>query len=123
VSSPSQADGGAWEVLAAKMLQNHGLRIVERSYRCRGGELDLICADREQLVIVEVRARGTMAHGGAAASVDLRKRRKIVLATRHFLMMHPQFADAPVRFDVVAIERKNDAEPLVRWIRNAFDAA
>ena len=123
MNSPAQLRGSEWEAAAARMLAAAGLRVLTRSYRCRAGELDLVCLDGEQLVIVEVRARRGLSHGGAAASIDGRKRRRIVLATRHFLMMHPDLADAPVRFDVVAIDRADDRRPQVRWIRNAFDGA
>lgn len=123
MTSPTQAAGSIWERRAAQLLSDHGLRVLERGYRCRQGELDLICRDEDQIVIVEVRSRSGRSHGGALASIDARKIRKIVLATRHYLMTHPQFGDAPVRFDVVAIEDRHAAEPDVHWIRNAFDGA
>jgi len=119
--SPSQADGLSWERFAAKFLTEKGLVVEASGYRCRGGEIDLICRDRDQLVIVEVRARRNTAHGHAADTVDRHKRRRLVLAARHYLMTHPDLSDTPLRFDVVAVDFKDDARPRVRWIQNAFD--
>jgi putative endonuclease len=122
MNSPTQVEGSAWEDIAAEHLAQQGLQVIARGYRCRGGELDLVCEDGDQLVIVEVRARRHTSHGGAAATVNWRKRRKIIFAARHFLMTHPDRYDAPVRFDVVAIDNKDDAKPTIDWITNAFDA-
>lgn len=122
MSSRAQADGLAWEREAARFLEGRGLTIVERGYRCRVGEIDLICRDGPTLVIVEVRARRSSSHGSAAATVDWRKRRKIVQASRHYLMLHADSLDMPIRFDVVAIDGIASREPSLEWIRNAFDA-
>ncbi len=117
-----RTDGRSWELRAAALLSGNGVTILEHGYRCRGGELDLVCREDDQLVIVEVRARRSRRYGGAAASVDPRKQRKIVLATRHYLMTHPEFDRLPIRFDVVAIDSKDTAHPEIEWIRNAFAA-
>ncbi|MCE5180779.1 MAG: YraN family protein [Betaproteobacteria bacterium] len=108
--------GAEAEQLAAKFLQRQGLRLVETNYRCRFGEIDLICRDRDVLVFVEVRLREGEAFGGAAASITERKQHKIVLAARHYLQR--QTALPACRFDVVLLRglRDNDIE----WIRNAF---
>ena len=66
-------------------------------------------------MFVEVRARGSATHGGAAASVGANKQRRIVLAARHYLLRHRQ--PPPCRFDVVAIEGDR-----IEWIKGAFDA-
>lgn len=121
--SPSQAAGSAWERHAASLLSDAGLTVLASGYRCRGGEIDLICRDDSQLVFVEVRARRSTAHGDAAATVDVRKQRRIVLAARHYLMTRPELGEAALRFDVVAIDFKDDRQPRVRWIRNAFEGA
>jgi putative endonuclease len=104
------------EQLAAAHLQRHGLQLVETNYRCRFGEIDLICRDGKTLVFVEVRLRGSEAFGGAAASITARKQGKIVLAARHYLQ---HLRDTPAcRFDVVLLRglRDNDIE----WIKDAF---
>jgi putative endonuclease len=115
--------GRLWESRAAAYLEDHGLEVLTRGYRCRLGELDLVCRDDAALVIVEVRARGRGARCSAIESVDTHKRRRIVQATRHLLMRHARWHSAPIRFDVVAFDDIDTAEPQVHWIKNAFDAS
>ena len=114
--------GEAAEDRALQCLLRKGLTLVQRNYRvargphARGGEIDLVMRDRDgTLVFVEVRARRSAAHGGAAASVTTSKQRSLKLAAQHFLLQLPQVP--PCRFDVVAI----DGEP-VQWLPAAFDA-
>ena len=73
------------------------------------------------LVIVEVRARAGSRFARAVESVDVHKQRKLVRATRHLLMTHPQWSDHRLRFDVFCIDNIDRDAPTVRWIRNAFD--
>jgi putative endonuclease len=115
--------GRVWESRAAAYLEQHGLHIVARGYRCRLGELDLVCRDHAQLVIVEVRARGAGAICSAVESVDAHKRHRIVQAIRHLLMRHAQWQRATIRFDVVAFDGIDLPEPRIRWIKNAFEAS
>jgi putative endonuclease len=115
--------GRLWESRAAAYLEAHGLAILERGYRCRLGEIDLVCRDDRQLVIVEVRARSADALCSAVDSIDAHKRRRIVQATRHLLMRHSAWHNAVIRFDVIAFDAIDTAEPSVRWIKNAFDAS
>jgi putative endonuclease len=117
------ARGRLWESRAATYLEGRGLAILARGYRCRLGELDLVCRDDRQLVIVEVRARSSGALCSAIDSIDAHKRRRIVQATRHLLMRHAEWHEAPIRFDVVTFDAIDTAEPQVHWIRNAFDAS
>jgi len=110
------------EARALAHLTRHGLVLVQRNYRvargphARGGEIDLILRDRDgTLVFVEVRARRSATHGGAAASVGMAKQRSLVLAAQHYLQ---RFASPPAcRFDLVAL----DGDQLA-WLRGAFDA-
>ncbi|RVT84655.1 YraN family protein [Inhella crocodyli] len=113
--------GDAGEALALAHLQRQGLTLVERNYRVGGGprrpagEIDLILRDRDgTLVFVEVRARRASQHGGAAATVDATKQRRLVRAAQTYL---GRFSTLPhCRFDVVAI----DGERL-EWIQGAFE--
>ena len=108
--------GAEAEQLAATFLQRQGLKLVETNYRCRFGEIDLICNDQNTLVFVEVRLRGNDAFGGAAASITAGKQHKLVLAARHYLQ---QLRSLPsCRFDVVLLRSLRDNE--IEWIRNAF---
>jgi putative endonuclease len=121
--SESQAKGRRWELEAASFLTDAGLEIVDSGYRCRLGELDLVCRDGASLVIVEVRARRNGRHGCAAETVDGIKQRKILRATRHFLMRHPECAERPLRFDVVAVDDIDSMQPKLHWIKDAFQCS
>ena len=112
-----QAQGAAAEQLAADYLQNRGLRLVERNFRVRGGEIDLICRDGKSTVFVEVRLRSRGEFGGAAASITAAKQARLILAARHGLQRH---GETPCRFDCVlldGLEPKN-----IEWLRDAFSA-
>ncbi|MCB1877257.1 MAG: YraN family protein [Chromatiales bacterium] len=108
------------ERLAADYLGSRGLRIIERNFHCRGGEIDLIAETGDELVFVEVRYRTRAGYGSAADSVTATKQRRIILAARHYLAHHPERASQAARFDVLAID---GAEPLrFNWIVAAFTA-
>lgn len=117
-----QASGRSWEAVARDYLQTRGLLILKQRYRCRLGELDLVCRDGATLVVVEVRARKKGSLASAIDSIDWKKRRKIVLATRHLLMCNPQWNTQPLRFDVFAVSDIDTATPQFQWLQNAFDA-
>jgi len=119
----SSATGRYWESIAAQYLREQGLTILERGYRCRLGELDIICRDESCLVIVEVRARASAAMVSAISSIGHNKRNKIIKASRHYLMRHPQASNDAIRFDVITIEGIDMPQPELRWIRGAFDAS
>lgn len=108
----AQARGAAAEDRAARFLEQHGLGIVERNFRVRGGEIDLICRDGRSLVFVEVRQRSRADYGGAAASITPAKQARLILAARHWLMRH---GEVPCRFDCVLLEGDR-----IQWLRDAF---
>ncbi len=116
-----RARGDAVEAAALAFLQRQGLQLIARNANARGGELDLVMQHGDAVVFVEVRYRATDAYGGGAASVDARKRRKMVHAARLFLHRHPQHANAPCRFDVIDASGDPDA-PRIEWLRDAFRA-
>ena len=109
--------GAAVETAALAHLRRAGLVPVARNVRYKGGELDLVMRDGDTTVFVEVRYRATADFGGGAASVDLRKRRKLVLAAQLFLQSHPTLAQGLCRFDV--IDASGDP-PRLDWLRDAF---
>ena len=121
-----RARGDAVEAAALGFLQGHGLRLLARNANARGGELDLVMLDDSgrdgaSVVFVEVRYRANAAFGGGAASVDARKRGKLVHAARLFLQRHPELAEAPCRFDVVDASG-DPATPRIEWLQDAFRA-
>lgn len=118
-----QINGAEAEALAERFLYRQGMRLVERNYRCRAGEIDLVMLDAgdpatDQLVFVEVRFRPPGALVSAIETVDERKQHKVIQAARHFLMNNPAFEEHPCRFDVIGVEAL-DEEP--QWIANAFE--
>lgn len=106
------------EQAALQHLQAAGLRLLQRNFRCRRGEIDLIMRDDENLVFVEVRYRGNDYFGGAAESVDTRKQEKLMLSAEHYMQKHAKTAKLAARFDVVCI----DGQARLEWIRDAFEA-
>lgn len=110
-------DGAGAEDRALQYLEDRGLRLVARNWRCKAGELDLVMRDADTIVIAEVRQRGRADYGAAAETVDWRKRAKLVRATRVLLAARPELADAPLRFDLVTL----DGAGKIEWLREAFD--
>ena len=109
------------ELLAADFLQARGLKVLARNFRCKTGELDLVCLDHEVLAIIEVRLRRSQEFGGALLSVTRCKQRKIIRATRYLLQRQAGWAARAVRFDVVAVDGPPGAPRLV-WVKDAFRA-
>ena len=119
--TPRRIRGDAVEAAALAYLQGHGLRLIARNASSRGGEVDLVVADGEAVVFVEVRYRANAAFGGGAVSVDAGKRRRLVQAAQVFLQRHPDHADAACRFDVIAASG-DPASPAIEWLKDAFRA-
>lgn len=102
-TAPHLALGRAAEAAAARFLERRGYRILATNFRARGGELDIVADDEGSLAIIEVRYRSSDRFGGAAASITLLKRSRIVRAARVFLAANPWLAGLPARFDVVEV--------------------
>ena len=107
-------EGARAESLAAEFLVTRGLAIVERNFRTRLGEIDLIARDRETLVFVEVRKRRSDAYGGAAASITYAKRTRLVAAAQVYLATLDR--EPPCRFDAVLID--GAIPPRIEWHRD-----
>ncbi len=104
------------EALAAAFIEERGLRILARNYRCRHGELDLIARDGDMLVFIEVRSRKDTRFGGAAASINASKREKLLKAARHYLAALP--VGPACRFDAVLLTGE---PPRIEWLRNVIE--
>jgi len=113
-------DGRRGEDLACRHLRRQGLKIVERNYGCRAGEVDIVARDRDTIVFVEVKERADDSHGGAVEAVTPAKRRRVIKAAQRWASAHGE-SESLMRFDVVAIDWPDD-EPVVRHERGAFDA-
>ena len=110
--------GAPAEQWAAHYLQKQGLKLIEQNYRGRFGEIDLIMQDGNTLVFIEVRLRRNTDFGGAAASIDIHKQKRIISTSQQYLS---GLAHIPAcRFDVMLLSdaQGNNAQ----WLQNAFDA-
>jgi len=108
--------GDAAEEQAQRYLEGQGFRKVAQQVRGRFGELDLIMQDGACLVFVEVRYRRSARFGGAVASIDTKKQRRLIATAQGYLQQHPH--DGPCRFDVVGIGEGTNG---VEWLQNAFE--
>ena len=114
--------GERGEEIACAYLKGQKFTIVERNFRCKGGELDIIARDGKTLVFVEVKARRTLSFGPPQMAVTPFKQRQISKAALTWLARKKRFG-ANARFDVVAILLPDHAVPVIDHIRNAFDLA
>lgn len=115
----SRDRGGTYENLALNYLQRRGLRLEERNYCCKAGEIDLIMRENDILAFVEVRFRESPDYGGALASVTPAKQRRIARAAAHYLQGRYPGREPYCRFDVVGIHLINERAE-IDWIPNAF---
>lgn len=111
----SREKGARYEEAAAVYLQNQGYQILERNFRCRQGEIDLIARDREYLVFVEVKYRRTSRQGEPAEAVGPKKQLRIRKTAAYYLYLHRIPESVLCRFDVVAVGGDR-----IRLIQNAF---
>jgi putative endonuclease len=115
-----QRAGDAAEEAACVRLEAAGCRILGRNVRHREGEIDIVADDGGTLVFVEVRMRRSERFGGAGGSIDVSKRRRLVRAAQHYLLLHYSAGSRvpPCRFDVFTA----DGDGIREWIRDAFIA-
>ena len=115
---PRQSLGKLGEDLACAELQRRGYAILERRYRTRHGEIDIIAREAGEVVFIEVKARAGDEFGGGAAAVTGLKQRRIGQMAADFLARR-QLVDEPCRFDVVTVDFAN-ARPRVEVYTHAF---
>jgi len=108
--------GTDYERAAEEYLSALGMELVERNFRTRYGEIDLIMMDKASLVFTEVKFRSGITAGSALDAIDYRKRRQIIRISQQYLMGHKEYMNRQVRYDCVGINGSN-----ISYIRNAFD--
>ncbi len=108
--------GSYYEVLAAEELERQGYTILERNFRCKYGEIDIIAQDGKYLAFVEVKYRSTYGAGDPTEAVDFRKIQKISFTATYYMMKKKIPETTPMRFDLVSILGDK-----VNLIKNAFD--
>lgn len=114
--------GEQGESIAVCYLKGRKYVIVERNFRCKCGEIDIIARDGKTIVFVEVKTRRNEACGPPQASVTPFKQRQISKAALTWLAKK-KLLDAPARFDVVAILQRDHAVPEIEHIKDAFELA
>jgi len=111
--------GFCWEGLAADYLRSQGLAILERNVESRFGELDIVAADGDTLVFVEVRGRTHPDEVHPACTVTRKKQLQVVRCARLYCLQKKISSGVMIRFDVVAVMGP-DGE--LEWFPNAFEA-
>ncbi len=111
--------GDKGEALAAAYLTREGFTILERNFRCRSGELDLVAKDGSYLVFIEVKTRRSLAYGTPAQAIDGRKRERIALAAKFYLYEH-RLLDSDCRFDIVEVYCTSSGRFRIHHIKDAF---
>ncbi|MFF4190617.1 YraN family protein [Nonomuraea sp. NPDC001831] len=102
--APKDELGKEGEHLAAIYLEAKGMTILERNWRCRRGEIDIIAVDGQVLVVVEVKTRSSRSHGTALESVNHTKLARLRMLATKWLSAQSRSFEA-VRIDVIALER------------------
>jgi putative endonuclease len=107
------------EAAALEFLLVRNFRLIEKNYRSRYGEIDLVMMDRQNLVFIEVRYRSNDRFGGAAQSIDQRKQQKLRRTAERFLQQNHTMTFDGCRFDVIAVSGSPPSYK-IDWIADAF---
>lgn len=116
----AQTRGTAGEKAAVRFLERAGYRILDRNFRIRTGEVDIVARDGGITVFVEVKRRESPGHGSAAEFVTGSKIRRVVSAARAWAARHG-VTESPIRFDVIGIDVL-EGEEHIHHYKGAFDA-
>jgi putative endonuclease len=108
------------EQLAVDYLQKNGYTIIQRNYRIRGGEIDIIAKEKNTLVFIEVKSRTTTRYGHAIQSLTRQQQKRLSKTALTYLHQR-KIVNHRARFDVVAIQKNQYAGTDIQLIRNAFE--
>ena len=113
---------GAWgEELAAAWIRKQGGKVLAANFRCRFGEIDLICEEKGYLCFAEVKLRKSDGYGRAGEFVDFRKQNKLRATAQYYLLKNPTTLQP--RFDVIEVyapEGMDTKRPEIIHLENAF---
>ncbi len=107
--------GQQYEDKAAAYLEQCGFTILERNFRCRQGEVDIIGLHESCLVFVEVKYRKNAAAGAGEEAVGLIREQKVCQVSDYYRLVHPKRQERQIRYDVIAFCGEQ-----ITWYRNAF---
>lgn len=108
--------GDEYEQAAANYLMQRGFKILERNFRNRYGEIDIIAKDKDTICFVEVKYRSSADCGNGWEAVDYKKQHKILQVANYYMMIHNMNEWTPCRFDIISIDNGK-----VTLIQNAFE--
>lgn len=100
--------GQCGEDVAANLLKKKGCKIIERNFKCKTGEIDIIAKDKENLIFVEVKTRKNDKFGTPAEAVTYYKKQNIVKTAKMYLLKKP--TDLNIRFDIIEVYGEFDGE-------------
>jgi putative endonuclease len=104
---------------ASLFLKKQKLRIVDRNYCVRGGEIDIVAEDKKFLIFVEVKTRSNSHYAQPWENVAFKKRKNIKAAARAYVHQH-KTDGKEIRFDVISIVLDDAMKPQIEWIQHAF---
>lgn len=114
-----RARGSDYEEIACGFLEKNGVVILERNFRCRRGEIDIIGLEKSEkesrLVFFEVKYRSGDKYGTASEAVDIRKQSVICNVSDFYRTCHKQYYGLGIRYDVIAFQKDD-----LKWIKDAF---
>ncbi|MFI5054003.1 MAG: YraN family protein [Acidimicrobiia bacterium] len=117
---PRRALGAAGEEAVASWYRDEGYRVLDRNWRCREGELDLVVARTGQVVFCEVKTRRNTTFGVPQEAVTPAKQRRLRVLASRWLAAHPEARARDLRFDVASVLALRDGEPTIEVIEAAF---
>jgi len=115
----SRKSGSFWEKAAETFLLNQGLKLLQRNFSSRFGEIDLIMEDEQTIVFIEVKFRRDNQHGSGADAVTFHKQGRISRTAAWYLANYPHRGEQFCRFDVISINPKQ-GDSGINWIKAAF---
>ncbi|MGY2002227.1 YraN family protein [Blastococcus sp. SYSU DS1024] len=116
---PTTELGARGERIAVAYLTDAGLRVLDRNWRCREGELDLVAREGDALVFCEVKTRAGTGYGHPVEAVTPAKQRRLRVLAQRWLAAHDEHAPE-VRFDVVGVLAHRERPAVVTHLRGAF---
>lgn len=116
--------GAKGEEIAVRYLKRRGYRIIERNYRSRLGEIDIIAEEGDDLVFIEVKTRSDILFGSPFESVTVQKQKQLSKVALEYISKQ-DCHNRPARFDVVGIEFQKGSntfqDAAIELLQNAFD--
>ncbi len=104
---------------ACHFLKKQKLKILDRNYSVRGGEIDIVAEDKNFLIFVEVKTRSDSNYAQPWENVRFKKRKNLKVAARQYIQ-HRRFSGREIRFDVISIVLDDAMKAEIEWIRHAF---